>query len=357
MTENLKEKERLLQNPFKPEELEWRVQRAYKDQEGKIFLYVIPYVNNRAIQRRFDEVFTPFGWTNEYKEWRDKGVACGISVKIGDEWITKWDGADQTDIEATKGGFSGSQKRTACQWGVGRYLYDLDEFRVPLLKDRPSNAKPYEYVSGKIKDGKGQDGRDKYMDYKGYYIIPDLPVWALPQGSKGNTPGGKSGASTGQPGSATGTEKNSTKEDKPPVNGKGMEAEKQDTPQTEQGTLDGGNEPDQAAPDGDGTSESFKDRLIHGNIVKFIITGEPEFNKSNGKGKKFGEVHAVDIDGNEVYRLIAWGDDQNLLKGVVNDTVVDVSGTYQLQTKAPVKNIVVIKSLDIFGTVQQEALG
>jgi hypothetical protein len=39
--------------------------------------------------------------------------------------VTKWDGADPTKKEATKGGLSDSMKRAAVQWGIGRHLYSL----------------------------------------------------------------------------------------------------------------------------------------------------------------------------------------------------------------------------------------
>lgn len=49
------------------------------------------------------------------------GVECGISIKIDGEWITKWDAAENTQVEAVKGGRSGAMKRAAVQWGIGRY--------------------------------------------------------------------------------------------------------------------------------------------------------------------------------------------------------------------------------------------
>ena len=76
-------------------------------------------------------------------------------MRINDEWITKYDGANDTKIESTKGGISDSMKRAAVQWGIGRYLYNL----------------PGQWV--KIKN-----------TYKDNYEIverPKLPNWALPK--------------------------------------------------------------------------------------------------------------------------------------------------------------------------------
>lgn len=112
-----------LQRPFTPSELEWRVGATNKDKTKGIALI---YVTNRAIQNRLDEIFTPFGWRNEYKEWKG-GQLCGISIWDDGkkEWITKWDGAQDTQFEGLKGGLSDSMKRAGCQWGIGRYLYEI----------------------------------------------------------------------------------------------------------------------------------------------------------------------------------------------------------------------------------------
>lgn len=151
-----------LQAPFKPSDIEWRVQRAMSTQRGNKAV-VLAYVTNRAIMNRLDEVFGIGNWKNEYIQWRDKGVLCGISAKLDGEWVTKWDGAEETNIEAVKGGFSGSMKRAAVQWGIGRYLYNLDETWVDV-KDKGQN-----YIN------------DKKANVKGYWDDPQLPHWALPQ--------------------------------------------------------------------------------------------------------------------------------------------------------------------------------
>lgn len=140
-----------LQAPFKPEDLEWRVGSTNHDKTKGMALV---YVTNRAIQNRLDNVFGVFGWKNEFKEWKSNSQLCGISVKVQDEWITKWDGADDSAMESVKGGLSDSMKRAAYQWGIGRYLYDFPTQWVPL--------KPI---------GKS-------------YILaetPKVPTWALPK--------------------------------------------------------------------------------------------------------------------------------------------------------------------------------
>jgi hypothetical protein len=145
-----------LQEPFKAEEIEWRVGSTNKDKSKGLAL---AYVTNRAIQNRLDDVFGCFGWRNEYKEWKGSSQICGISVWVEErnEWITKWDGADNSNMDATKGGLSDAMKRAAYQWGIGRYLYNLPQEWCELA----SFGKSY-----KLKR------------------FPKLPEWALPKGDK-----------------------------------------------------------------------------------------------------------------------------------------------------------------------------
>jgi hypothetical protein len=137
-----------LQKEFEPDDIEWRIGAINQEKTKGLAL---PYVTNRAIQNRLDEIFTPFGWRNEYKPWQDKAQICGISVKIVDydnsiQWITKWDGADNTELEAIKGGLSDSMKRCAVQWGIGRYLYTLPPVWVDIeQKGKTCVIKHYEF--------------------------------------------------------------------------------------------------------------------------------------------------------------------------------------------------------------------
>lgn len=141
-----------LQDPFMPDEIEWRVGSTNGDKSKGIAL---AYVTNRAIQNRLDEVFGAFGWRNEFREWKGNSQLCGISVKVEGEWITKWDGADDSNMEAVKGGLSDAMKRAAYQWGIGRYLYKMENMWVPIV---PA-GKSYRLKSP-----------------------PRLPDWALPSG-------------------------------------------------------------------------------------------------------------------------------------------------------------------------------
>lgn len=123
-----------LAKPFAPEDLEWRLQ--YTNEE-KMCGMAVPYVTNRAIQNRLDEVCGPENWYNEFWPWHSAGKKdsqlCGIAIYFeGKGFITKWDGAEDSDIEPIKGGLSDSMKRAAYQWGIGRVLYSLDTVWVDI---------------------------------------------------------------------------------------------------------------------------------------------------------------------------------------------------------------------------------
>lgn len=125
---NPKEMQQALAKPFAPEDLEWRLQNTT---EEKMRGLAVPYVTNRAIQNRLDEVCGPENWYNDFKPWHSNGKKeaqlCGIAIYFeGRGFITKWDGAEDSDIESVKGGLSDSMKRAAVQWGIGRVLYDLN---------------------------------------------------------------------------------------------------------------------------------------------------------------------------------------------------------------------------------------
>lgn len=168
---NVKDREGIelakLAAPFPPTDLEWRIGRVGQ-KEGKIWATAFAYVTNRAIMQRLDDVVGPGGWRNEKPTAWDTGtpgVVAGIAIKIGDEWVTKWDGADQPDTEPVKGGFSNAMKRAAVLWGIGRYLYDLPE--------------GYVTIDEKGRFYQGKNDKKNIPAFK--WNPPNLPKWALPE--------------------------------------------------------------------------------------------------------------------------------------------------------------------------------
>jgi len=140
MEHNLREK---LSAPFDDSDIEWRLQHS---NEEKGFGVAVPYVTNRAIQNRLDKSVGIGNWKNEFIPWQGDGKKtaqlCGISIYFAErnEWITKYDGAENSDIEPVKGGLSDSMKRAAVQWGIGRYLYEMDTVFVDIEKSGKSTV-------------------------------------------------------------------------------------------------------------------------------------------------------------------------------------------------------------------------
>ncbi len=114
---------------FREDDIEWKPMRVSADGRRAM---AAAYVTNRAIMDRLDAVCGRDGWRNEFVSGPDGGVLCGLSIRTAHGWLTKWDGAENTDIEPVKGGLSSAMRRAAVQWGIGRYLYDLPTQWVSL---------------------------------------------------------------------------------------------------------------------------------------------------------------------------------------------------------------------------------
>ncbi|MDT8900893.1 Rad52/Rad22 family DNA repair protein [Anaeroselena agilis] len=150
--------------PFSPKDIEWRIMRRTKDGTKAA---VMPFVDARTLEERLDAVVGPDNWSAQYspvdmgvitidtkngpKEVDAKGFLCTITIRInaGENLIVRTNGAGCTDIEPIKGGITQAFRRACSSIGMGRYLYDLPDFWVPV---------------------------DQY----GKFTPPQLPAWALP---------------------------------------------------------------------------------------------------------------------------------------------------------------------------------
>lgn len=164
-----------LAEPFAPAELEWRVGSVAKS--GKSAQLLV-YITARAAMDRLDEVVGPERWEATYKTGASGGLICTVSVlcEMPDgswRWVAKEDGAENTQVEAVKGGMSDAFKRAAVKWGVGRYLY-----RMPSTWQEVRQG----YLSN------GVDGCNivQNRQHIGHCLAPKLPAWALP--SRRETP-------------------------------------------------------------------------------------------------------------------------------------------------------------------------
>jgi hypothetical protein len=171
-----------LSRPFRGADLEWRIQRAgLKKNSDEPWAIVVPYVTARAIFDRLDEVVGPENWQTDLRPsgpMGAKGTAGmigGIAIRIEGEWVWKWDAAQATDIEAVKGAASGSIKRAAVQWRMGRDLYGVGDLYAKIwAKDDRSAPKNAHYSKSKVKRG----GQEVYVEFK--WLPPELPG-AAPQ--------------------------------------------------------------------------------------------------------------------------------------------------------------------------------
>lgn len=165
-----------LKAPFPAEDIEWRISRAGK-KNGKVWAKVLAYATNRAIMDRLDDVFGPEHWQNTFHDYGSR-LACGIGIRIEGsdyDWVWKWDGAGALEArgglsvaDAGKGDFSNAMKRAAVQWGIGRYLYNLDEGWADVGPDGAHY--------GRLPKDKGGDSFR--------WDPPKLPAWALPTNGK-----------------------------------------------------------------------------------------------------------------------------------------------------------------------------
>ena len=139
---NIQEIMKELSKPFEDNELEFKVMATNPDKTQGL---AAAYVQARAIQTRLDSVLGLDRWKVEYKEITG-GFLCRLAIKVGDEWISKEDGANVTDFESVKGGISSAFKRVASSgFGIGRYLYSARNSWFPIkAKDK---GKGYEFVS------------------------------------------------------------------------------------------------------------------------------------------------------------------------------------------------------------------
>lgn len=124
-----------LRAPFPAAEIEWRVGSTNSDKSSGLAL---AYLTARHVMERLDAVCGPENWQDRY-EFHGTRTVCYLSIRIhaGDptkvsEWVTKADGAGDSDVEAEKGAISDALKRAAVKWGIGRYLYDLGNIWVDL---------------------------------------------------------------------------------------------------------------------------------------------------------------------------------------------------------------------------------
>jgi hypothetical protein len=113
---------------------QWRVQSRNKD---KTKAFCSAYIDARQVMDTLDK-HCRNGWQSDFKEI-DGFIFAGIGVTKDDGSVVwRWDcGArvendekDQMYEQAGKSAASDAFKRAAVQWGIGRFLYDLEMVTV-----------------------------------------------------------------------------------------------------------------------------------------------------------------------------------------------------------------------------------
>lgn len=122
-TEDLKQ----LFAEFPREAVSWRAQSMTKAGDKAMAL---AYIDARDVMDRLDDVCGSENWQDRY-EFHGSRTICYLSIRVDGEWITKADGAGDSDVEAEKGAISDALKRAAVKWGIGRYLYSIVSPWVP----------------------------------------------------------------------------------------------------------------------------------------------------------------------------------------------------------------------------------
>jgi hypothetical protein len=152
--EQVKQFVALLEVPFDPHVIEWRVTNTSKGKvNGSLRGQVIPYADQRAYTDRLNALFSPAGWTRKYSVQtsanfqRDRDqkttakvfVTCDLTIfGIGSHSATGEEWAD--DENAGTAAEAQAFKRSCACFGLGRYLYyftgswvDLDERKRPKI--------------------------------------------------------------------------------------------------------------------------------------------------------------------------------------------------------------------------------
>lgn len=161
-----------LSKPFPAKDVLWRIEQSgVSKSSGNPWAKVLAYIDNRAIVDRLDEIIGATNWSNDFKQGPSGGVLCCIAIRVGKEWIAKWDGAENTQYQPVKSGLSAAMKRSASQWGIGRYLYNLEDGWANIHAGGKNRS------TIKYKDGSGQEQTMQIQ-----WDPPSLPAWALPEG-------------------------------------------------------------------------------------------------------------------------------------------------------------------------------
>lgn len=134
MTTQFKDYRTLLGEYFDDSEIKFKPMVLTKDKKSAL---PAVYVDSRAVQERLDEVFGPDGWESHFETLSVVGDSKSVKCRLrcffvtenhpNGQWVEREDVGSQSEQQdsddKTKSAVSDSLKRTAVQFGIGRYLY------------------------------------------------------------------------------------------------------------------------------------------------------------------------------------------------------------------------------------------
>ncbi len=113
-----------LQEPFDPQDVDFRVQGKVNEQTGRG--QVVAYIDARAVQDRLDAVVGAGNWSFDWQPLViDKGEVMIAKGTLTINGVAKSDAGTASNFEQSLGAVSHCFKRAAVHWGIGRYLYNL----------------------------------------------------------------------------------------------------------------------------------------------------------------------------------------------------------------------------------------
>jgi hypothetical protein len=109
--------------------------------EGKFF-----FIDARAVQSRLDETVGPGNWEFDFEVICQDLNGVAIKGRLTVLGVTKceagehWKASDRDKIEVFKAAVSDALKRCAVQFGIGRYLYELEVARAGQMTQAERDA-------------------------------------------------------------------------------------------------------------------------------------------------------------------------------------------------------------------------
>jgi len=131
-----------LNRPTPKEERRYRIGRVVNDKNGKAT--VLTYVDARYVMDVFDEICGGDKWSNEFVEINGN-LFSKITIRVGDESVTKMDVGVPSNFEAVKGEASDSFKRCAVHFGIGRDLYHVGVTYANCVQGRSGWMLPHDW--------------------------------------------------------------------------------------------------------------------------------------------------------------------------------------------------------------------